>query len=693
MGIAKNSQRGNLPNFEKEDISSIKMSTMYRLPPIIPQNMVMDLPTTMYKLPMIQSSNVEPLPTQELSAEDLKELKELEKRQEAILSKLEELKVDVEKLKGGADISTQAVSGLKDFLPVSNCSSRSKADMCVTLIWNSGKETELATSPTSSLLVKGEINFLKYFSRRFNLFNLSEMTEIQTAQAESLLESLYCDVMWGAGNLDKMVTGTLELILKKSQFLTCGKLSIADVYAYALISSEKSGKHSKFLKEWQKRCEQAFKGQGLPKSPNSTKSGLQKSPRKRTKSSKKEITGVQPGAILQYQWPEIESVYLATDVMIDQLKKSHLALVSEKLDGSNLSVSSSGVIASRRKIIAVNPTLEELNKTKFAGEPLTSLDPLLRTCQTLTQTHFQNILKFELDVTIFGEWIQCGTATSKEDKFFYIKRGLEKGQLYAFGLGLTFEGQNLSKEALKKVRKQLGAKGFAPKIINDNFIVLVLNSDLKHLFDKHNVLSVPVLQTLPLVSIFNKMAEDLLKHRLEGLIITIPEEGIILKWKGYEDNDPRRVEAFVDITEVCKVKEAIEPLDQVLKESILFNGAGRKRYHDAALDSAFQSARSKFPHLDDILSNFQGNEERKKKIIEGYKFEITEEITKDFNKAFGVTKETIEAHVEEIVKKEVNPKGDSAVSPKSVTNTIAEEEQTSPRRRKDSYYPSTGLYQ
>lgn len=287
------------------------MSTMYRLPPIIPQNMVMDLPTTMYKLPMIQSSNVEPLPTQELSAEDLKELKELEKRQEAILSKLEELKVDVEKLKGGAGTSTQAVSGvkdvviranpchppetlpiicntlqqckykvftgfhvhsslpkgipnrLKDFLPVSNCSSRSKADLCVTLIWNSGKETELATSPTSSLLVKGEINFLKYFSRRFNLFNLSEMTEIQTAQAESLLESVYCDVMWGAGNLDKMITGTLEPILKKSQFLTCGnKLGIADVYAYALISSEKSGKHSKFVKEWQKRCEQAFKGQG-----------------------------------------------------------------------------------------------------------------------------------------------------------------------------------------------------------------------------------------------------------------------------------------------------------------------------------------------------------------------------------------------------------------------------------------------
>ena len=30
---------------------------------------------------------------------------------------------------------------------------------------------------------------------------------------------------------------------------------------------------------------------------------------------------------------------------------------------------------------------------------------------------------------------------------------------------------------------------------------------------------------------------------------------------------------------------------------------------------------------------------------------------------------------------------------KSIMNTLTEEEQTSPRRRKDSYYPSTGLYQ
>ena len=127
-------------------------------------------------------------------------------------------------------------------------------------------------------------------------------------------------------------------------------------------------------------------------------------------------------------------------------------------------------------------------------------------------------------------------------------------------------------------------------------------------------------------------------------------QGIILKWKGYEDSDPRRVESFIDITDHCKLAEAIGPLNQVLQESILYNAHGRKRYHDPNLSNAFQSARSKFPRLDDILSNFSGNPQLKAEIIEGYKFTIVDEITKDFGKAFGCTKKSIEAFVNHEVK-------------------------------------------
>ena len=107
---------------------------------------------------------------------------------------------------------------------------------------------------------------------------------------------------------------------------------------------------------------------------------------------------------------------------------------------------------------------------------------------------------------------------------FFQFSGLEKGELYAFGLGLTFEGQNMSSQDLKRVESTLKYKGFAPAIVND-FIILVLNGELKHLFTYYNVMTVPILNTLPFVKMFDKMADGLLRHEVEGFIITIPSKG------------------------------------------------------------------------------------------------------------------------------------------------------------------------
>lgn len=63
---------------------------------------------------------------------------------------------------------------------------------------------------------------------------------------------------------------------------------------------------------------------------------------------------------------------------------------------------------------------------------------------------------------------------------------------------------------------------------------------------------------------------------------------------------------------------------------------------------AFNSARSKFPRLDDILNNV-GDPIQKAKLIEGYKFTLVKEITKDFGKAFGVNQESIKSFVNQEV--------------------------------------------
>ena len=62
--------------------------------------------------------------------------------------------------------------------------------------------------------------------------------------------------------------------------------------------------------------------------------------------------------------------------------------------------------------------------------------------------------------------------------------------------------------------------------------------------------------------------------------------------------------------------EALDPLNKVLQESLLYNAHGRKRYFDPNLVDAFNFARSKFPRLDDILCN-AGDPEQKAKLIEG----------------------------------------------------------------------------
>ena len=390
-------------------------------------------------------------------------------------------------------------------------------------------------------------------------------------------------------------------------------------------------------------------GGASPRKTPHKKYERKRSPTKRNRTKSQNFEN-KPGSTLRHQWPEIESVYMSTEVMIEQLNENPVALVSEKLDGSNLSISSSGIISSRRKILLVNPSSQELQKTTFAGESLAIIEPYIKAAKSMVNGFAKYLQGVDIEVTIFGEWIQAGTASSKDDKFNYKQRNIEQGKLYGFGLGLTFAHQGLDLTELEKIKIVLEHHGFAAKVIDSGNIIVFLNGELSHLFAKFDIPTVPILQTLPFTKIFDKMADDLLKSRVEGFVITIPSKGLILKWKGYEDSDPRRIESFVDITDHCKLAEVIGPLNQVLQESILYNAHGKKRYLDPNLKDAFNSARSKFPRLGDILSNFSGNPKKKKEIIEGYKFTLVEEITKDFGKAFGCTKESIEAFVNHEVK-------------------------------------------
>ena len=152
-------------------------------------------------------------------------------------------------------------------------------------------------------------------------------------------------------------------------------------------------------------------------------------------------------------WPKIESL-LTMDKLHEVMEED--AFVSEKLDGCNLSLSSSGLVCSRRQVLLNNPSHAELAKTKFSGLTLEKL------WQSLVQTrdlckHFGQLLKVapeNLTVTVYGEMVQHGTASCKEDKFGYRKRNYIPGSFYAFGIGLAVN----KNEALDS--QHLATKGF-----------------------------------------------------------------------------------------------------------------------------------------------------------------------------------------------------------------------------------------
>ena len=115
------------------------------------------------------------------------------------------------------------------------------------------------------------------------------------------------------------------------------------------------------------------------------------------------------GAEFQLQWPQILGVLSVTSVdqVQTHLKSNPTTTVTEKLDGSNLCISSESWVASRRRVILDRPTEEELKKNKFCGENLSSLSQVFPKLNDLAnevkKKYFPGL---ELEILLYGEWIQ-----------------------------------------------------------------------------------------------------------------------------------------------------------------------------------------------------------------------------------------------------------------------------------------------
>jgi len=333
------------------------------------------------------------------------------------------------------------------------------------------------------------------------------------------------------------------------------------------------------------------------------------------------------GSVFTKQWPEMRHVFQSENLE-KYLEPGVAGFVSEKLDGSNLAVTSRGVVSSRRNILMKEPSAAELEKFKFSGVTLSKLVGVFDKLATL-EKHFQGLFPFlDVEVVVYGELIQKGTATCKEDKFHYRPRGIEPGEFHIFGAGISFQ-EKLNTSQIGKAKQHLKENGYSV-ISHENdltekiHLVLLMNEKLSDLLRVHGFKDVVNHEKMNLLEALSTFSVKLLNNAIEGVVINFGEE--ILKWKGLDESYPDmfieqinalekniHVDAFVYIKSVAN--KAREEREKLRKEKVT----------EILLERAYKSAMTKMRSLEDHAAEGELTDA----VITGFKKVLEEEMMKD----------------------------------------------------------------
>jgi len=342
------------------------------------------------------------------------------------------------------------------------------------------------------------------------------------------------------------------------------------------------------------------------------------------------------GSVFTKQWPEIKHVF-QSDNLVNYLSNSTPGVVSEKLDGSNLSVTSNRLICSRRNILLNNPSTEQLKKFKFSGVDFSKLVGIFEKVSAL-KSHIQNYFPFlEIEAILYGELIQKGTATCKDDKFNYRPRGIDQGEFHIFGCGVAFE-ENLDSYQIVTAIKHLSMKGFSAianknELTEKNHLVLLMNECLAIVLQKLGLENIIEYKIMTLKEVVTSFKDKLLKNEIEGIVVNFGNE--ILKWKGLDESYP---DIFIDEINAHKVEEHSSVVDAFLE--IAYRARKEREFlkkekaTELLLEKAYKSAMTKMRSVEE--HNAESGGELSDEFLVNFQRVLEEEMMKDchFNADF-----------------------------------------------------------
>lgn len=333
------------------------------------------------------------------------------------------------------------------------------------------------------------------------------------------------------------------------------------------------------------------------------------------------------GSVFTKQWPEMRH-FFQSENLEEYLETGVTGFVSEKLDGSNLAVTSRGVVSSRRNILMKEPSKADLEKFKFSGVTLSKLVKVPEKLRAL-EKHFQGLFPFlDVEVVVYGELIQKGTATCKEDKFNYRPRGIEQGEFHIFGAGVAFD-EKLGSSQIEKAKQHLDGKGYSV-IAHENDLseklhfVLLMNEKLADLLQAHGFKDVVKHEKMKLVEVLSTYRDKLMNNAIEGVVINFGVE--ILKWKGLDESYP---DMYMDQINALEKKIHVDAFVSFKSVAIKAREERDNNKKDKAteilLERAYKSAMTKMRSLEEQADDGEITDE----VITRFQKVLKEEMMKD----------------------------------------------------------------
>jgi len=316
------------------------------------------------------------------------------------------------------------------------------------------------------------------------------------------------------------------------------------------------------------------------------------------------------GSEFSRQWPKIQTIFQSPNLETYG-SENPTVLVSEKYDGSNLAVSSKGVVASRRTILLVQPTQQDLANFTFQNVSLGKLDGTFDKLSKLKKGFVSLLPDVQLaidEVLVYGELILRGTANGNDDRYGYRDKGFNEGDLVIFGVGLTFD-DNVDEIHLRKIKPHLQSQGFHVISKTNSTFHIAMSPELKRLLVAHHIGPIVEQKEMVFSEIAPTYKKPLLDKKMEGVVVSFGLE--LVKWKGPLSCQ----QAFLSEVEESQVKvdrETYEAFKAVVEESILSSSKNSFKFNarlENLFEEAYNSAKTKMRDLKEHLEDGGSTEE------------------------------------------------------------------------------------